>query len=70
MKLMEEKAYKRLARAIEKLSQVNGYPPTLRELAAATGESFSTVHFRLKKMRRAGVVVYKSGVARTVRLVA
>ena len=47
----------------------NGYPPSVREIGAAMGlKSPSTVHFHLKHMEAAGVIVKDSGKGRAITL--
>ncbi|MCD7734226.1 MAG: transcriptional repressor LexA [Clostridiales bacterium] len=45
----------------------NGYPPSVREIAAAVGlKSPSTVHFHLKALEEAGAIVRGSGKTRAI----
>lgn len=45
----------------------NGYPPSVREIAAAVGlKSPSTVHFHLKGLEEAGVISRDSGKTRAI----
>ncbi len=48
-------------------AQTNGYPPSVREIAAAVGlKSPSTVHFHLKSLEEAGVIVRGAGKTRAI----
>ncbi|MCQ2441723.1 MAG: transcriptional repressor LexA [Oscillospiraceae bacterium] len=48
-------------------SAENGYPPSVREIAAAVGlKSPSTVHFHLKALEEAGVINRSSGKTRAI----
>ena len=47
----------------------NGYPPSVREIAAAVGlKSPSTVHFHLKGLEEAGMIVKAEGKTRAISL--
>ena len=47
----------------------NGYPPSVREIAAAVGlKSPSTVHFHMKGLEEAGVIVKAEGKTRAISL--
>jgi repressor LexA len=51
---------------IHEYSMRNGYAPTVREMADATGlASTSTVHFHLQEAVREGELVYQRGRMRT-----
>ena len=48
----------------------HGYPPSVREIGAAVGlKSPSTVHFHLKRLEEAGVIVKAEGKTRAISLV-
>lgn len=48
-------------------TEENGYPPSVREIAAAVGlKSPSTVHFHLKALEEAGVINRGSGKTRAI----
>ena len=54
---------------IQAFSARNGYPPSVREIAAAVGlKSPSTVHFHLKGLEAAGVLVKAEGKTRAITL--
>lgn len=76
----EAKEWNRLERLTSKQNQIydyiqrytrqRGYPPSVREIAAAVGlKSPSTVHFHLKAMEAAGVVTRGAGKTRSITLV-
>ena len=47
----------------------NGYPPSVREIAAAVGlKSPSTVHFHMKGLEEAGMIVKAEGKTRAISL--
>jgi SOS-response transcriptional repressor LexA len=47
----------------------DGLPPTVRELSAATGTRCGDVQQKLNRLRRDGVVTWKQGKARTLRVI-
>ena len=48
----------------------HGYPPSVREIGAAVGlKSPSTVHFHMKGLEEAGVIVKAEGKTRAISLV-
>lgn len=48
----------------------NGYPPTVREIGDAEGIlSTSTVHGHLDRMKKKGLLQWKDGISRTLRVV-
>ncbi len=55
--------------ALEKWMQEKGWPPTVRELAEATGINKTAVSEILRRMADLGIVERRKGVARGVRLV-
>lgn len=50
-------------------ADAGGLPPTVRELSAETGTNISDVAQKLERMRRDGVVSWRRGKARTLRIV-
>lgn len=58
-----------LLRLIRNYTRINGYPPTLIELAQRLGTQHSAVQRRLKLLREAGRVTWVDGQARTIRVV-
>ncbi|MEG6615416.1 hypothetical protein V6C27_03090 [Peptococcaceae bacterium 1198_IL3148] len=47
-----------------------GYPPSIREIGKLVGlRSSSTIHARLAKLRKAGIVEWEQGQPRTLRVV-
>jgi SOS-response transcriptional repressor LexA len=46
----------------------DGLPPTVRELSAATGTQLADIQQKLNRLRRDGVVIWKQGKARTLRV--
>lgn len=55
--------------AILALDGINGYPPTVRELAASVGlKSAGSMLTRLRTMRERGLVSYEDGNPRTLLL--
>jgi len=58
-----------LVDAIKRLTaEADGLPPTVRELSTATGTNVGDVQQKLNRLRRDGVVVWKQGKARTLRV--
>jgi len=54
---------------IRDFTQENGYPPSVREIGEAVGlKSPSTVHFHLKGLEEAGVIVKSAGKTRAISL--
>ena len=54
---------------IQAFSAQNGYPPSVREIGAAVGlKSPSTVHFHMKGLEEAGVIVKAEGKTRAISL--
>lgn len=48
----------------------NGYSPSLREIADCLGLcAVSTIHVRLQKMRRLGLIAFEPGSSRTLRII-
>lgn len=70
---MEEKLTPKQQRIYDYIKQFttqNGYPPAVREIAAAVGlRSPSTVHFHLKALEEAGMIQRGSGKTRAITLV-
>ena len=65
MTRMQQKIYDYIAQAI----QDQGYPPSVREIGAAVGlKSPSTVHFHMKGLEEAGVIVKAEGKTRAISL--
>lgn len=63
---MQKKIRDHIARYVEE----HGYPPSVREIAAAVGlKSPSTVHFHLDRMEKAGILEKGAGKGRALRLV-
>lgn len=57
----------RVLRAVVDYREHHGYPPTMRELQAATGiANVSQVAYWLNKLQRAGLVMKSACQARTV----
>ena len=62
---MQQKIYDYIVQAI----QDQGYPPSVREIGAAMGlKSPSTVHFHLKGLEEAGMIVKAEGKTRAITL--
>jgi SOS-response transcriptional repressor LexA len=58
-----------LVEAIRRLTaEGDGLPPTVRELSAATGTQLADIQQKLNRLRRDGVVIWKQGKARTLRV--
>ena len=54
---------------IQTFSAEHGYPPSVREIGAAVGlKSPSTVHFHLKGLEEAGVIIKAEGKTRAITL--
>lgn len=52
---------------IVKFCEDNGYPPSVREIAAVVGaKSPSTVHFHIKSLQRAGLITQTAGKTRAL----
>ncbi len=58
-----------LARAVEKLTRSEGYPPTLREVAAAIGVNTPRAHQLAHRARERGLLTFRDGSPRTLRVV-
>jgi SOS-response transcriptional repressor LexA len=59
-----------LVEAIRRLTaQADGLPPTVRELCTETGTHVADVQQKLNRLRRDGVVIWRQGKARTLRVV-
>jgi SOS-response transcriptional repressor LexA len=54
--------------ALEEYIRTNGWSPTVRDLALATGRTVGTIHPLLGAMRRDGLVDWDDGRARTLRV--
>lgn len=54
---------------VRKLTDEAGLPPTVRELSAAAGTNVGDIHQKLERLRRDGVVIWRTGRARTLRIV-
>lgn len=62
---MQQKVYDYIVSCI----QTQGYPPSVREIGDAVGlKSPSTVHFHLKHLEEAGVIVKGAGKGRAIAL--
>ena len=62
---MQQKIYEYIAACIRE----QGYPPSVREIGAAVGlKSPSTVHFHLKGLEEAGMIVKAEGKTRAITL--
>ena len=58
-----------LVAAIRRLTaDADGLPPTVRELSTAVGTNVGDVQQKLSRLRRDGVVIWKQGKARTLRV--
>jgi len=58
-----------LVAAIRHLTaEADGLPPTVRELSANTGTALADIQQKLNRLRRDGVVIWKQGKARTLRI--
>jgi SOS-response transcriptional repressor LexA len=59
-----------LVEAIRRLTaEADGLPPTVRELSTATGTNVGDVQQKLNRLRRDGVVIWRPGRARTLRVI-
>lgn len=59
-----------LVAAIRQLTaQADGLPPTVRELSTAVGTNVGDVQQKLNRLRRDGVVIWRQGKARTLRVI-
>ena len=59
----------KILRFIRDFTQANGYPPTVREIAAAVGlRSPSTVHYQLARLREQGLLSGDASKSRAVTL--
>ncbi|MBQ8390090.1 MAG: transcriptional repressor LexA, partial [Oscillibacter sp.] len=62
---MQQQIYEYIARCIKD----QGYPPSVREIGEAVGlKSPSTVHFHIKGLEEAGVLVKAEGKTRAITL--
>ena len=60
---------RQLVEAIRRLTaEADGLPPTVRELSTATGTQLADIQQKLNWLRRDGVVIWKQGKARTLRI--
>lgn len=50
-------------------AEADGLPPTVRELSTATGTNIGDVQQKLNRLRRDGVVIWRPGRARTLRVI-
>lgn len=67
---MESEAAMHVYEALEAYIREHGYSPTVRELAKSMGTaSLSTTHFHLCSLRKAGMVDWQPGLARTLRTI-
>lgn len=55
--------------AITSLTDIKGYPPTVRELETVVGVSVSAVHAHLRRLRDKGAVTWENGQTRTLKVV-
>jgi len=62
-------AQKEVYQAIEYLTKKLGYPPSVREIAAATNRKPTTTQQKLHALKAAGRVEWEDGRARTIRIV-
>ena len=46
----------------------DGLPPTVRELSTAVGTNVADIQQKLNRLRRDGVVIWRQGKARTLRI--
>jgi SOS-response transcriptional repressor LexA len=46
----------------------DGLPPTVREISATTGTALADIQQKLNRLRRDGVVIWRKGKARTLRV--
>ena len=61
---------KKIYAFIKQFTDQHGYPPSVREIGAAVGlKSPSTVHFHLKGLEEAGMIVKAEGKTRAITLV-
>ena len=49
-------------------AEADGLPPTVRELSANTGTALADIQQKLNRLRRDGVVIWRQGKARTLRI--
>jgi SOS-response transcriptional repressor LexA len=59
-----------LVEAIRRLASAgDGLPPTVRELSVEIGTNVADVQQKLERLRRDGVVIWRQGKARTLRVI-
>lgn len=59
-----------IVEAITRFTILNGYPPTFDEIGKIVGfASKNTVSKRINRLRDAGILTYKDGKPRTVRVI-
>jgi len=59
-----------IVEAIRRLTSAgDGLPPTVRELSMEVGTNIGDVQQKLERLKRDGVVIWRSGRARTLRVV-
>jgi len=59
-----------IVEAIRRLTSAgDGLPPTVRELSMEVGTNIADVQQKLERLKRDGVVIWRSGRARTLRVV-
>lgn len=62
-------AQQELVDAVGRYWAENGYAPTVRDLCELTGRtSTSTIHAHLRRLQKAGIVEWRTGRQRTLRL--
>jgi len=57
-----------LLRLIQEYTASNGFAPTLRNLAGETGLAPATLHKYLLRMQAEGLVEYRPGISRSIRI--
>jgi repressor LexA len=66
----QSERHKQILQAIRSLTDLRGYPPTVREIGKAVGlSSSSTVHSHLDTLESAGMIVRDPELTRAIRLV-
>lgn len=58
--------YDEIVRFIERFKATNGYPPTVREVAAEWDVSADSAHKQLRKMIDAGLIQVTPGLSRSM----
>ena len=68
-RLSKEDRQRQLLDAVEQMTEANGYPPSLRELATAMAVSLTRIAQLMAACEEQGFITKVSGISRTYRVV-